>query len=351
MQQYQTLVETALSTGTYKPNRTSVDTISSFSQHYSIDLEEGYPLLTTKQMDGFRWESMIHELLWYLSGEEHIRDLREKTAIWDEWADEDGHLDTAYGRFWRRFPVPEGGAQLPGEVWSDERCPWVTRDSETEKLVFDQIQYVLDVLQGNHPEKGPHSRRLVVNAWHPANASVSNLPPCHYTYNLNVQDGQLNCHLTQRSADIALGVPFNIASYALLTKIISEVTDFTPGTFAHTLVDAHIYCGKSDRGKWYSHNLPNIQKKLSIVDERAGYADIRDWIIEKAPPEDADSVDPANHNYGYDHVPGLIEQLSREPLKLPNIQLDVDSLNELDYDDIRLTNYNSHSSINYEVSE
>lgn len=350
MDQYQQFILSALN-GVHKENRTDSDTIATFSEQQKFDLTSSFPLLTTKKMDTYRWDSMVHELIWYLSGDHHIRDLREKTNIWDAWADKDWNLPSAYGRFWRRYPIPNENAQLPGEAWADTDCPWVSVDNDSDTLVFDQLGYVIDTLQGKNPDKSPNSRRLVVSAWHPANASVSNLPPCHYTYNLNVQDGQLNCHLTQRSADIALGVPFNIASYALLTKIISEVTDFTPGTFAHTLVDAHIYCGKSDRGKWYSHNLPEIQKKLSNVDRRAEYADIRDWIIEKAPPEDADSVDPTNHNYGYDHVPGLIEQLSREPLKLPNIQLDVDSLSELEYNDIRLTDYNSHSSINYEVSE
>ncbi len=193
MQQYLDLVGRVLEEGTYKPNRTDADSIASFSQHYQVDLSEGYPLLTTKDLSGFRWNSLIHEFLWYLSGEEHIRNLQEETSIWDAWADDEGHLDTAYGRFWRRYPIPEGDAQLPGETWPDDAHRW-TNDEGT----FDQIGYVLDGLREN-----PNSRRYVVSAWHPANAAVSELPPCHYTFVVNVQGDRLNVHLTQRSGDVA----------------------------------------------------------------------------------------------------------------------------------------------------
>ncbi|MFC6725626.1 thymidylate synthase, partial [Halobium palmae] len=242
MDVYLDLVSDVLTGGEHKPNRTGVDAVATFGQFYEIDLREGFPLLTTKRMDGFRWDSMIHELLWYLSGEEHVRGLREKTGIWDEWADEEGRLDTAYGRFWRRYPIPESG--LDGESWPDDAGRWVNEDERT----FDQIQYVLDTLREN-----PHSRRMVVNAWHPANATVSTLPPCHYTFVLNVQgDGTLNLHLTQRSGDVALGIPFNIAAYSLLAHIVAGRTGFELGSFAHTVVDAHVYCGAGDRGAWYA---------------------------------------------------------------------------------------------------
>ena len=227
MQQYLELVDTVLSDGTYKPNRTGVDTISSFSEHYEVDLQDGYPLLTTKEMDGYRWNSLLHEVCWYLSGEEHIRELREETKIWDAWADDEGRLDTAYGRFWRRYPIPEDDAQLEGETWPDAAHRWVTEEADGRRT-FDQLQYVIDTLA-----ESPNSRRLVVNAWHPANAAVSTLPPCHYTFVFNVQGDRLNCHLTQRSGDTALGIPFNIAAYSLLTKVIAQQTGFEPGTFAH----------------------------------------------------------------------------------------------------------------------
>jgi thymidylate synthase len=337
MQQYQTLVETALSTGTYKPNRTSVDTISSFSQHYSIDLEEGYPLLTTKQMDGFRWESMIHELLWYLSGEEHIRDLREKTAIWDEWADEDGHLDTAYGRFWRRYPIPSEAEQLDGESWPDKDNDWVTAENGGQRLTFDQLQYVIDSLQ-----ETPNTRRLVVNAWHPPNAAVSTLPPCHYTFVFNVQGDRLNLHLTQRSGDIALGIPFNISAYPLLLKAVAQQTDFTPGTFSHTIVDAHVYCGTEERGHWYGDNLSELQARLVDATEPDDYLEVRDWIESHAPGDN-----PAVK----DHVPGLLAQLSREPKPRPTLEIADKPIDDLEFDDINLRNYESEPGLKFGIAE
>lgn len=337
MQQYQTLVESALSTGTYKPNRTAVDTISSFSEHYSIDLENGYPLLTTKQMDGFRWESMIHEVLWYLSGEEHIRDLREKTGIWNEWADEDGSLDTAYGRFWRRFPVPGDSDQLPGESWADSDHRWVTAEEDGDRLTFDQLQYIVDSLQEN-----PSTRRLVVNAWHPANAAVSTLPPCHFTFVFNVQGDNLNLHLTQRSGDIALGIPFNIAAYTLLLKAIAQQTGFEAGTFSHTVVDAHVYCGTKERGRWYGDNLSDFQNRLEDADRPAEYMQLCDWLESAAPGDNEDQKD---------HVPNLLRQLSRTPDPRPTLEISNKPIDELEFDDITLNDYESAPGLNFGVAE
>ncbi len=338
MQQYLELVEAALSGGTYKPNRTGVDTISSFSEHYEVDLEEGYPLLTTKQMDGYRWNSMLHEVCWYLSGDEHIRELREETKIWDAWADDEGRLDTAYGRFWRRYPVPEQEARLEGESWPDAADQWVTEEADG-RLTFDQLGYVIDGLFDS-----PNSRRFVVNAWHPANAAVSTLPPCHYTFVFNVQGDRLNCHLTQRSGDIALGIPFNIAAYALLTKIVAQQTGFEPGTFAHTVVDAHVYCGRGDRGEWYADNLDTLQSRLADVDTREDFQAVREWLEAEAPPE-------AEGDERLDHVPGLLEQLSREPLERPTLEVADVSIDEFAYDDVELVGYESHEGITFSVAE
>jgi thymidylate synthase len=273
MEQYLDLVREVLATGVHKPNRTGVDTLAAFGAHYEVDLAAGYPLLTTKKMDGYRWHSLIHELLWYFSGEEHVRTLSEETGIWDEWADEAGHLETAYGRFWRRYPVPD--AELPGEAWPDADHPRVT-----EEGTFDQLGHVVDQLREN-----PTSRRLVVNAWHPANAAVSHLPPCHYTFVFNVQGDRLNLHLTQRSGDVALGIPFNIAAYALLVKIVAGRTGFEVGHFSHSVVDAHVYCGAGDRGEWYRENLTTFQKRVADVEDRTEYADVREWDEATAPPE------------------------------------------------------------------
>jgi len=332
MQHYLDLVDSTLSGGSYKPNRTGVDTIASFSRSYTVDLQEGFPLLTTKDLSGFRWNSLIHEFKWYLSGEEHIRNLREETGIWDAWADEEGRLDTAYGRFWRRYPVPTEG--LDGEAWPAEDHRWRNDDG-----TFDQIQYVVDSLQ-----ESPNSRRLVVSAWHPANAAVSTLPPCHYTFVFNVQGDRLNCHLTQRSGDIALGVPFNIAAYALLTHAVAQETGFEVGSFGHTVVDAHVYCGEGDRGAWYDDNLAELQQRLGEVESREEYLAVREWLTEAAPAETAGSE-------RYDHVPGLLTQLSREPRSRPTIEIADKPLDELDFEDIRLTDYDPADGIRFAVAE
>ncbi len=329
MEQYLDLVETVLREGTYKPNRTGVDTIAAFSQHYEIDLQKGYPLLTTKRMDDARWNSMIHELLWYLSGEEHIRNLREHTGIWNAWADEAGTLDTAYGRFWRRFPIPESG--LDGETWTDDAHRWVNDDERT----FDQIRYVLDTLR-----EDPNSRRMIVDAWHPANATISTLPPCHYTFVVSVQDDALNLHLTQRSGDIALGIPFNIAAYSLLATIFAQRTGFDVGSFAHTIVDAHVYCGNGARGSWYADALAEFQGRLAACESRAEYARVQAWIEDEAPAAE-----------GYDHVPNLLEQLTREPLSRPTIEVADVPIDDLAFEDIQLQNYDSHPKLGFKVAE
>ncbi|GGJ04323.1 hypothetical protein GCM10008995_12630 [Halobellus salinus] len=332
MRQYLDLVTDVLESGAYKPNRTGVDTVAAFSRHYAIDLADGFPLLTTKDLSGPRWNSLLHELVWYLSGDEHIRDLREETGIWDAWADDEGHLDTAYGRFWRRFPVPDDG--LPGESWPDEDHRW-----RNDEGTFDQIAYAIDQLREN-----PTSRRIVISAWHPANAAVSTLPPCHYTFVLNVQGDDLNVHLTQRSGDIALGVPFNIAAYSLLATAIAGRTGFKPGTFAHTIVDAHVYCGAGERGEWYADNLDAVQSRVAAVDDRNEYREVKAWLESAAPPE------PEGHGRD-DHVPGLLEQCAREPRARPGIEVADVPLEDLSVDDIELSGYDPAPGIRFGVAE
>lgn len=347
MQQYLDLVDSILRTGTYKPNRTGVDTVAAFSQHYTVDLSDGFPLLTTKDLSGFRWNSLIHELLWYLSGEEHIRTLREETGIWDAWADENGGLETAYGRFWRRYPVPDGDARLEGEQWPDDAHRWVTEEEATtqggRRLVFDQLQYVVDTLREN-----PQSRRLVVNAWHPANAADSTLPPCHYTFVFNVQGDRLNCHLTQRSGDVALGIPFNVAAYALLTHAVANRTGFDVGTFGHAVVDAHAYCGRGARGEWYADNLGDLQDRLRAVEEREEYRDVADWLAATAPAED---IDVAAGDKPYDHVPNLLRQCARPPRDRPRIEVADRPLDELEFDDFQLSDYDPAPGLDFAVAE
>ena len=350
MDEYQQTILNALTSGTHEKNRTAEDTIATFGHHYSIDLSEGYPLLTTKEMDTFRWDSMLHEFEWYMNGEHHVRDLTNKTGIWDAWADEDHNLPSAYGRFWRRYPVPEENGQLSGEAWVSEDSEYTNRENNGQ-LTFDQLGFVTDALSGNNPYRGSESRRLIVNAWHPANAQVSGLPPCHYTFVFNTQNDKLNTHLTQRSADIALGVPFNIAAYSLMTELVAQQTGYEVGEFSHTLVDAHIYCGRDERSEWYSDNLTELQERISNVDARNEYKDIRNWILESA-PEDEGVRNVEEHSYGYDHVPGLLEQLSREPLGRSTLDIKEDvTIDNLSYDDFTLKNYESYEGIGFRVAE
>lgn len=294
MKEYHDLVKLVLNEGVRKKSRTGVDTLSYFGAFYRVDLSKGFPLLTTKQM---MWKSLLYEVLWYLSGDDHIRNLREHTKIWDAWADENGNLQTAYGRYWRRYPVPQKSAALGEEVFVDESNPFVKKE-DNGSLTFDQISWVIDQIK-IHPE----SRRMVVSAWHPANAVVSKLPPCHYTFTFNVSDGKLNCHLTQRSGDIALGIPFNLAAYSLLTQIIAQDAGLEIGYFAHTIVDAHIY----------------IADKGSDTEE-------------------------------YDHTEGLKFQLTREPYELPKLIIAKKPLDELTFDDFELVGYKHHPRIKFEVA-
>lgn len=245
-------------------------------------------------------------------------------------------------RFWRRYPVPDESKHLDGEAWADEETNWV--NEEDGELTIDQIQYVIDTLNDDNPDRSPNSRRLVITPWHPANAEVSGLPPCHAMLVLNVQDGKLNAHLTQRSGDIALGIPFNIACYALITQIIAEQTGFKLGEFAHTIVDAHIYCGKGERGEWYSENIEELKQKVRDCEKPEEFLEVKEWIEENAPSEDEDEE-------GHDHVPGLLEQLSREPRQRPAMEIADKDLDELKYEDFKLKGYNPHEGLSFSVAE
>jgi len=278
MKQYLDLVRLVMDEGIIKHSRTGIDTLSYFGAFYRVDLSKGFPLLTTKKIE---WKSLLHEVLWYLSGENHIRNLQKHTKIWNAWADENGNLETAYGYYWRHFPSAQ----------KDETGNWKVTE-------VDQIQYVIDEIK-----RKPYSRRLVVTAWEPGNATKSKLPPCHYSFAFNVSDGKLNCHLTQRSGDIALGIPFNLAAYSILTQIIAQEVGLGLGFFAHTIIDAHIYIG------------------------------------EKGTP-----------NERYDHLEGLKEQLKREPLTLPQLKIAKKPIDKLEFDDFELINYQHYDKIKFEVA-
>jgi len=209
MKAYRDLLRHIQAHGTVKNDRTGTGTISTFGYQMRFDLSEGFPVLTTKRL---HLRSIIHELLWFLRGDTNIAYLRENgVTIWDEWADADGNLGPVYGSQWRSWPAPDGRH-------------------------IDQIAQVVDQI-----ERNPDSRRLIVSAWNVAEIDRMALPPCHALFQFYVADGRLSCQLYQRSADVFLGVPFNIASYALLTMMIAQVTGLVPGEFVHTLGDAHIY--------------------------------------------------------------------------------------------------------------
>ena len=215
MQAYLDLLRHIKTHGTIKGDRTGTGTISTFGYQMRFDLSQGFPLLTTKKL---HLRSIIYELLWFLRGETNIQYLHDhKVTIWDEWADANGELGPIYGYQWRSWPTPDGGH-------------------------IDQITQLIDQIRNN-----PNSRRLIVSAWNVAEIDKMALPPCHSLFQLYVADGKLSCQLYQRSADVFLGVPFNIASYALLTMMIAQVTGLTPGDFVHTLGDAHIYLNHQEQ--------------------------------------------------------------------------------------------------------
>ena len=258
MKTYLDLLRFVRDTGVSKEDRTGTGTLAVFGAQIRMELASGFPLLTTKKL---HLRSIIHELLWFLQGSTNVSYLREnKVTIWDEWADENGDLGRVYGAQWR---------------------DWITADGRH----IDQIRNVIDQIRRN-----PDSRRLIVSAWNPGEIDQMALPPCHALFQFVVLDGQLHCQLYQRSADLFLGVPFNIASYALLLMMVAQVTDLKPGTFVHTFGDLHLY---------------------------------------------------------KNHLDQVDEQLSREPLPLPTMRLNpaVRDIFDFRYEDFTLENYTAHPSI------
>jgi thymidylate synthase len=263
MQQYLDLLRDALENGFERSDRTGTGTRAVFGRQMRFNLEDGFPMVTTKKL---HLRSIIIELLWFLKGDTNIKYLKDnKVSIWDEWADENGDLGPVYGKQWRSWAAPDG-------------------------RTIDQIQWVLDEIRTN-----PNSRRLIVSAWNPADVNEMALPPCHCLFQFNVMNGKLNCQLYQRSADIFLGVPFNIASYALLTLMMARATGLKPGEFIHTFGDAHLYLN---------------------------------------------------------HVEQAELQLSREPLPLPTMVMNPDKTDLFgwEYEDFKLENYQAHAHIKAPVA-
>ncbi len=263
MKQYLDLMRTILDEGHYKADRTGTGTYSIFGYQMRFDLQKGFPLLTTKKL---HLRSIIYELLWFLRGDTNIQYLHDhNVTIWDEWADERGDLGPVYGKQWRSWEAPDG-------------------------RVIDQITNLIEQLKRN-----PDSRRLIVSAWNPADVDQMALPPCHTMFQFYANDGQLSCQLYQRSADVFLGVPFNIASYALLTMMVAQVCGLKAKDFVHTFGDAHIYSNHVEQAKL---------------------------------------------------------QLSREPRPLPQMRInpDVKSIFDFQYEDFTLENYDPHPHIKADVA-
>lgn len=245
MKQYLDLLKHVMDTGIDRGDRTGKGTRSVFGYQMRFDLSEGFPVLTTKKL---HLRSIIHELLWFLKGETNIRYLKENgVSIWDEWADENGDLGPVYGHQWRSWPAPDGRH-------------------------IDQIANLIEGLKTN-----PNSRRHIVSAWNPAEVDEMALPPCHCLFQFYVADGKLSCQLYQRSGDTFLGVPFNIASYALLTLMVAQVTGLKPGDFVHTLGDTHIY---SDHFEQARLQLTRTPKKLPTMRLNPAVKNIFDFKFE-----------------------------------------------------------------------
>ena len=232
MQPYLDLMRHVLEHGHPKSDRTGTGTLSVFGWQMRFDLAAGFPLLTTKKL---HTKSIIHELLWFLQGDTNIRYLKEHgVSIWDDWADANGDLGPVYGYQWRSWQTPDGRS-------------------------IDQIAQLVDGLRNN-----PDSRRHIVSAWNPADIGRMKLPPCHALFQFYVNDGKLSCQLYQRSADIFLGVPVNIASYALLTSMLAQVCGYQPGDFVHTLGDAHLYTNHLDQARLQLSRQPRTLPQLRI---------------------------------------------------------------------------------------
>jgi thymidylate synthase len=245
MQQYHALLQDILQNGEERGDRTGIGTRGVFGRQMRFDLAKGFPLVTTKRL---HVRSIIVELLWFLRGETNVRWLQENgVSIWDEWADERGDLGPVYGKQWRSWAAPDG-------------------------RVIDQVQWVLDEIRTN-----PNSRRLIVSAWNPADVNEMALPPCHCLFQFNVAAGRLNCQLYQRSADVFLGVPFNIASYALLTHMVARATGLAPGDFVHTLGDAHLYMNHLDQARLQLTREPRPLPQLWMNPDKS---DLFGWAYE-----------------------------------------------------------------------
>lgn len=255
MRQYHDLLQHILEKGTEKTDRTGTGTLSVFGYQMRFDLSDGFPMVTTKKL---HLKSIIYELLWFLNGDTNIKYLTDNgVRIWNEWADENGDLGPVYGKQWRSWTKPDG-------------------------QTVDQISHLIQTLKNN-----PDSRRMIVNAWNVGELDQMALTPCHCLFQFYVADGKLSCQLYQRSADTFLGVPFNIASYALLTLMIAQVCGFQPGEFIHTVGDVHLYNNHLDQARLQLSRIPKPLPKMKINEKVTSIFDLKydDFILQDYYPD------------------------------------------------------------------
>jgi len=270
MQQYHDALQMVLDKGVRSTDRTGTGTISYFGMQQRYDLAYGFPLVTTKKL---HIKSIIHELLWFLAGDTNIGYLKQNgVSIWDEWADENGDLGPVYGAQWRKFPVLRDSGQV------QDGAPLYFADH------VDQIETLVEMIR-----KTPDSRRLIVSAWNPGEVPQMALPPCHTLWQVRILDGKLNLQLYQRSADMFLGVPFNIASYALLAVMLAHVTGYEPGEFVHAIGDAHIYSNHMEQVATQLARTPKPLPRLRLARDVGSIFDFTfdDFVIEGYDPDPA----------------------------------------------------------------
>ncbi len=331
----------------YKENRTAVDTIGTFGHQCEYDLQKGFPLLTTKKV---YTRAIIHELIWLMRGDTNLKYLVDNDVrIWNEWGFEryvkSQGLDLKeYSPEWneemnnyiQKIKSDPDFAKEHGDLGPVYGKQWRHWEADGEKI--DQLADVAKKLK----EKSS-SRRLIVTAWNPAEVKDMALPPCHTFYQLVIRGDYLDLQLYQRSADMFLGVPFNIASYSMLVHVLAKQAGLKPGRFIHTFGDNHIYCGAGERGKFYESNLDLLKMKIKSVKDREEYLDIKEWIEKNAPPE-------SEGMEGQDHVTAVLEQLSRAPRSLPSFDVANKDFDELTIDDFKIEDYDPHPVIRRNVA-
>ena len=337
----------------FKGGSKGMGLISLFGYQNEYDLREGFPLLTTKKMG---IQTIVHELIWFMSGESNIKYLADNNVhIWDDNAFDYNLEEMAregifskklvrYSHDWRKAQkeyiqrikedseFSEKWGDL-GPVYGTQWRHWKYTDENGKVTEIDQLKDLFENI-----EKNLTSKRHIITAWNPGEIRDVALPPCHIFYQINANEGLMDLQLYQRSCDQFLGVPFNIASYSMLTQIIAQQVGLKPRRFIHSFGDTHFYCGDGERAAWYGENLQELKKVIKEAESFDDYQDVLDWINESVPPERKETK-------GYDHVTAIVEQLSREPKELPRLKIANKEFDKLKISDFTLEGYNSHPPI------